>query len=237
MLLAIDTATRSMSLALHNGVQLLAEQTCVAGNQQNSQLAPSIHQLADRCGVSLADLTAVAVCTGPGSYTGLRVGVALAKGIAMTSGVPLVAVPTLEILAAGVTQYKPATILIAIVQAGRGRIIAGHFRRKSNAWYIDTEPYITTWEDLIASLEEGKYLFTGEINEAGQIAIATAAESVQIALVSVSERARRAGNLAELGWASLCEAGGQMGQPVPENIRQAFKPALVQPVYLKSPTD
>lgn len=237
MLLAIDTATRSMSLAIHSGVQLLVEQTCVAGNQQNSQLAPSIHQLAARCGVSLSDLTAVAVCTGPGSYTGLRVGVALAKGIAMTAGIPLVPVPTLNILAAGVTHYKPASLLVAIVQAGRGRIIAGHYRRKANNWHIETESYITDWDNLLAGLEPGKYLFTGEINETGEAAIAAADENVQITTVSVSERARRAGNLAELAWGALCEAGAHMGQPLPEDIQQTFKPALVQPVYLKSTTD
>jgi tRNA threonylcarbamoyladenosine biosynthesis protein TsaB len=237
MLLAIDTATRSMSLALHDGQVLLAEQTCVAGKQQNSQLAPTIDYLTTMCGITLADLKAVAVCQGPGSYTGLRVGVALAKGIATTARLPLVGITTLDIVAAGVTECNTRATLIAAVQAGRGRIIAAHYQRKANQWFSKTDPQITTWASLMAGLEAGTYFITGEIDDKAEAAMGNAPDGVVLKPVSVSNRARRAGNLAELALAMLKEAGyAQEGQR-PEKLHEAFHPMRVLPIYLKSPDE
>lgn len=237
MLLAIDTATRSMSLALHDGEVLLAEQTCVAGRQQNSQLAPTIDYLVNLCGITLADLKAVAVCRGPGSYTGLRVGVALAKGIATTAHLPLIGIDTLDILAAGVTECNTRAILIAAVQAGRGRIIAAQFRRKDRQWQARTEPVITTWAEMIADLEPGTYFVTGELNEKWDAACENAPDGVTLKPVAVSDRARRAGHLAELAWSVLNAGGYKTGEHTTEALHEAFHPAHVLPIYLKSPDE
>src|SRR5690606_20526166 len=101
MLLAIDTATRSLSLALHDGDTVIAEQMWRTGNRHNALLAPAIQQMMDVCDVTMQDITAIAVTTGPGSYTGLRIGVAFAKGLAAVNNLPLIGVSTLDMLAAG----------------------------------------------------------------------------------------------------------------------------------------
>ena len=82
MLLAIDTATSLLGIALHDGDRLLAECTLTVDRSHSAVLAPMIKQIMERTGVAGDELTALAVSVGPGSYTGLRIGVALAKGMA-----------------------------------------------------------------------------------------------------------------------------------------------------------
>ena len=101
MLLAIDTATSLLGIALHDGDRLLAECTLVVDRSHSAVLAPMIKQIMERTGVTGDELTGLAVSVGPGSYTGLRIGVALAKGMAAARGLPLVPVTTLDTLAAG----------------------------------------------------------------------------------------------------------------------------------------
>lgn len=224
MLLAVDTATRTMSIALHDGQALLAEQTWRTGSHHNQLLAPAVQAMAETCGITMQDLTATAVSTGPGSYTGLRIGVALAKGIATTGELPLVGVSSLDILAAGQPFHSTRYRLLAVLQAGRGRIIAGQYRARKGRWEADDEPQITTWKTLLGTLE-GSFYVTGEVEADGRAAIAAAEPSrLSLTLVPPAYRLRRAGFLADEAWRRL-----NAGAP------DDFDPALVLPVYLKSP--
>jgi len=81
MLLAIDTSTRTLSLALHDGDQILAETTWRTANYHTVELTPSIASMLGQGSVAPADLKAIAVALGPGSFTGLRIGLAAAKGL------------------------------------------------------------------------------------------------------------------------------------------------------------
>ncbi|MDQ7026842.1 MAG: tRNA (adenosine(37)-N6)-threonylcarbamoyltransferase complex dimerization subunit type 1 TsaB [Anaerolineae bacterium] len=225
MLLAIDTATRSLSLALHNGNTLIAEQTWRTGNQHNVLLAPSVQHMMAVCDVTTHALTAVAVSNGPGSYTGLRIGVAFAKGIAAVNKLPLIGVSTLDMLAAGQpfknTRYK----LLAILQAGRGRIIAAQYRVKKGRWDALTNPEITTWDDLLQNIE-GSYYITGEVDDNGRNAIESAKlEAASLTLVDPANRARRAGFLAQEAWRRY-HAGDE----------EDFSPAKLVPVYMNKPS-
>ena len=96
MLLAIDTATQALSIALHDGAALAAEHTLKADRRHSALLAPLIKQMMAQCDVTSGDLSALAVSVGPGSYTGTRIGVAMAKGMAAAAELPLVPVTTLE---------------------------------------------------------------------------------------------------------------------------------------------
>ena len=78
MLLAIDTTTRFVSIALYNGVEILAEQTWQSLNQHTEQLAPAVYHMMERAEIEMDELTGLGISTGPGSYTGLRIGIALA---------------------------------------------------------------------------------------------------------------------------------------------------------------
>ena len=80
MLLAIDTSTRMIGVALYDGVQILSETLWLSGQYHTVELAPTVDALVEQAGVPLADIQVVAVALGPGSFTGLRIGLAFAKG-------------------------------------------------------------------------------------------------------------------------------------------------------------
>ncbi len=83
MLLAVDTSTRWTGLALYNGVYVLGEMIWQSQNTHTVEVAPAIQELLKRAGAKTADLRAVGVAIGPGSFTSLRIGLSLATGIAL----------------------------------------------------------------------------------------------------------------------------------------------------------
>ena len=107
MLIAIDTSTRQMGVALFDGVQILSEMTWQSQQYHTVELAPTVAALMERAEISMSELDVVAVALGPGSFTGLRIGISLAKGMALAGRLAIVGIPTLDILAAA--------------QPGRGR--------------------------------------------------------------------------------------------------------------------
>jgi tRNA threonylcarbamoyladenosine biosynthesis protein TsaB len=222
MLLAIDTATRIMSLALHDGHNLLAEQTWHTANNHTAELAPTIWALLERCQTAIDDLTALAVCCGPGSFTGLRIGVALAKGIAAVRGLPLVGVSTLDILAAAQPYYQ-GNGLVIVVEAGRGRIITATYRWRKGQWGHRGEPQLMTWDRLIESIDGPAYI-AGDIDPDGQQAVEAAqAREVPVRVVPAAYRLRRAGFLAQQALDRLAENG-------PES----YEAARLVPLYVQT---
>ena len=218
MLLAIDTATQYISLALHDGDAIRAEQTWFSPNAHTAELAPAVRAILQQADLATADLTAIAVSIGPGSYTGLRIGVALAKGVASAKGLPLVGIGTLDILAAAQPHFQGG--LIVVVQAGRGRVIAATYQWRKGRWKQRSEPQLMNWATLIASVD-GPACLTGEVNETGRDAVASAAaQDVPIILAPAVARLRRAGYLAEEAWTRLRE------EP------DGFQAASVVPVYV-----
>lgn len=225
MLLAIDTATHVMSLALHDGKNLLSEQTWLTPNRHTIELTPAVQTMLRMCEVSVIDLTALAVCTGPGSYTGLRIGVAMAKGMAAVKSLPLIGMTSLDILAAGQPYYQSGAGLIPVVQAGRGRIIINTYRWRKGKWASHAEPRLMDWETLLNSID-GPAQITGEIDDPGMDAIKNAqAKDLPVTIAPPAYRLRRAGFLAEYAWEKLRDAGED---------RSAFAPARLLPVYIKS---
>ena len=215
MLLAIDTATRTASLALHDGGQVRYEATWEAGRRHTVQLAPRLFAALEDLGLGAEDLTAVAVTTGPGSFTGLRVGMALAKGLSMARNLPLVGIPTLDVVAAA--QGRDRRPLIAVLQAGRGRICTATYRWR-NGWQRRDGPRLTTWEDLARTVARPT-LFCGEVDERGRTVLE---ELGDLAIVlPPAWRLRRAGFLAELAWDRLRRG-------------ETDDPATLTPIYLHS---
>ena len=196
MILAIDTATDWLGLALHDGATVLAEFGWRSRCTQTVELAPAVAQLWSRTGVAPSDLSAVAVAIGPGSYTGLRVGLALAKGIALAQKLPLVGVPTLDIVAAAVCRLE--TDLVVVAQAGRTRLWAGQYQwAVKRGWEGIGEPMLTTWDELATRLQL-PVAFAGEIDAAAAKLLRRSNRSAIIA--PPAESVRRAATLAEIGW-------------------------------------
>ncbi|MDX1613363.1 MAG: tRNA (adenosine(37)-N6)-threonylcarbamoyltransferase complex dimerization subunit type 1 TsaB [Candidatus Promineifilaceae bacterium] len=218
MILAIDTATRWTGLALFDGRQLLAEHGWRSLNNQTVELAPTVQQVLARAGLTPAELSAVSVAIGPGSYTGLRIGLGFAKGLSLANQTALVAVPTLDIVAAGVSPF--AGRLIAVVEAGRTRVCAGPYTWQDGAgWQSAGEATITTWEELLQA-EEEPVRFAGEVSPTAAKQIRTAGKSFSLAPPTAC--VRRAGHLAEIGW---------------KRLRRGWTddPAELAPLYLRDP--
>jgi tRNA threonylcarbamoyladenosine biosynthesis protein TsaB len=100
LLLAFDTATPAVTVALHDGSRVVAERTTVDARRQGELLAPHIHEVLVSAGKLPVDLTQLAVGVGPGPFTGLRVGVVTARVMAEALGIEAVGVCTLDVLAA-----------------------------------------------------------------------------------------------------------------------------------------
>lgn len=100
-ILYIETATDVCSVALSRGAEVIGLKEEAGGNNHAKHLLPFVDEVLKQSGCTVSDLNGVAVSVGPGSYTGLRIGVSTAKGIAYTAGIPVMAVGTLESIAQG----------------------------------------------------------------------------------------------------------------------------------------
>lgn len=113
MILSIDTSTTVCSVALHNlEGTLVSFYELHVEHSHSSYLNKMIENLLENTGLTFKDLKAVAISEGPGSYTGLRIGTASAKGFCYTLDIPLIAVSTLQSMAKEVSQYNTSSALL-----------------------------------------------------------------------------------------------------------------------------
>jgi tRNA threonylcarbamoyladenosine biosynthesis protein TsaB len=135
--LAVETSGRIGSIAVARGAEVLAEEQFPHGLQHAAMILPVIDRLCRAQGWTPRDIEQLHVSAGPGSFTGLRIGVTLAKTMALAGGVKLVAVPTLRVLA----ENAPAEArhLVLVLDAKRGQIFTARFERVGPAW-IEREP-------------------------------------------------------------------------------------------------
>ena len=130
LILNIETATEVCSVSLAESGKLIALKEDTEGQQHAKLLTVFIEQLFDENKLSLADLKAVAVSMGPGSYTGLRIGVSAAKGIAYAADIPLIAISTLQAMAYGVSKNKKFpgnTLFCPMIDARRMEVYSAIF--------------------------------------------------------------------------------------------------------------
>jgi tRNA threonylcarbamoyladenosine biosynthesis protein TsaB len=125
--LAIECATPQQSVALVEGDRVVAESSYLAEGPRGGRLMPAVDAVMRKAGWVPREIDVVAVSVGPGSFTGVRVGVATAKGLALGTGARLVGVSTLEALAEGYP--VPNVVVCALLDAYRGEVYAALFRR------------------------------------------------------------------------------------------------------------
>ncbi len=146
-----------------------------------SELMPAVASAMDRAGVDWGDLDAIAVGVGPGTFTGLRIGVATARALATAAGLPLRRVSSLAALAAGIE----AAVRLPLIDARRGELFAALFEADRELW----PPFAATPDDLVARLREdgftplaagdGSLRFRGMLEQAG-IPVAPADSEVHL---------------------------------------------------------
>ncbi len=195
-LLAIDSSTRTSGLAVYDGLQVRYECSWTGMDFHGVDLAPQIQKALDLSGSKIKDFGAVAVATGPGSYTGLRIGLALAKGLAFANSLALIAVPSLDILVAG--QPLQDLPLVAVLQAGRSRLVVGRYKVKKERWQAEGALSLMTVEELSESIHHPT-LICGELGESERAALGRKYKNAVIQ--SAAWSVRRPALLAELAWA------------------------------------
>lgn len=212
MLLAIDTATRNLSLALHDGVTVVAESSWRTADHHTVELAPQTALLLRRAGLTPDQLPGVAVALGPGSYTGLRIGLGLAKGLALAHNLPLIGVPTFEIL----MRAQPAREekALAVLQAGRGRILVAPYRwnKQMQTWETEAPAQVTNWSRLSEEITEPTFI-CGEVEAAGRDLFGLRKVKNLVSFASPAQSLRRAGYLAEIGWERLRASPSAVDHP------------------------
>lgn len=176
--LGIDTSTMTGGVALLKGDQLVGESILNIRTTHSERLLPALERLLADGGLKVQDLDLLSVVTGPGSFTGLRIGVTTAKGLSYALGIPAVGVTTLEGYGC---QFKffPG-VVVALVDARRGNVFWQAFRggvAMREAAYGALQD-VLTW--CSRELEE-QYLFVGDgsINHSGMLSfIAPASQSL-----------------------------------------------------------
>ncbi len=128
LLLAVDTATALVSAALHDGERVLAEAAASAGRGHAEALAGLVETVLARSGRRRTELTALAAGTGPGPFTGLRVGIVTARVMGLALGVPVHGICTLDALAAQAAAARPQ------LADGPGFLVATDARRREVYW-------------------------------------------------------------------------------------------------------
>lgn len=217
MLLAIDTATRTAGLALYDSGGLHVEQLWRTGDNHTIELMPYIVRACEQAGLQPSGLQAVAVSLGPGSFTGMRVALSVAKGLVLALRIPLLGVPTLE--ATAYAFAREVLPVCAVLPAGRARWVAAVYQSLAGHWQRRHDPVLGGEDALIALIREPT-LVCGEFDQ--RLAAALHERSHGLALVvSPALAARRAGYVAELAWMRF--AAGESDDP-----------ASLSPIYMQN---
>jgi tRNA threonylcarbamoyladenosine biosynthesis protein TsaB len=154
-ILAIDTATEACSVALYNtsssaqaGETLAYFELCAREHTQ--RILPMVEQILAEAGITLAQLDALAFGRGPGSFTGVRIGIGIAQGLAFGAELPLLPISTLQTMAQGAFRQTGAERVLAAIDARMGEVYWGQFTRESaGVWAGEATEVVIKPEQLI----------------------------------------------------------------------------------------
>jgi tRNA threonylcarbamoyladenosine biosynthesis protein TsaB len=151
-ILAVDTATRSCSVAIVDKESLLAEMTVVNEQTHSKHLLEMIHLVVKHSGLKLSDLNGYAVTRGPGSFTGLRIGISSVKGLAAAQEKPIAGVSSLDVLARQVS-FSPY-LICSLIDARRDEVYSSRYRYKDGKLKKEGKEQAVSPEDAIDEINE-----------------------------------------------------------------------------------
>lgn len=151
MILALETGGELASLALLEEMEVAAERAFRHRMSLSQELLPAVDELLARAHVEWEDVEAVAVGLGPGSYTGLRIGVVTAKALAWAAGRPVLGISSLAALAAP-HLAPPETLLCAVLEARTGEFFTGLYQRRDGELQVRAEATVLRAEELAQRL-------------------------------------------------------------------------------------
>jgi tRNA threonylcarbamoyladenosine biosynthesis protein TsaB len=196
MLLAVDTSTAQVGLAVYDGAQVIGEYAWRSSQRHTVELAPAVANLLSRSGLTMDNIQVLGVALGPGSFTSLRVGLSLVKGLALARHLAIVGIPTLDILAAN--QPASRLPLLAAIQAGRSRLAVGWYKSSKKGWQARGPARVVSLQELVDEIHTPS-LVCGEFTAEDRGRLAN--DKVNVKLISPAQSVRRPAVLAELAWA------------------------------------
>lgn len=199
LILGIETATMTGGIALLDENRLISEYTLNVRTTHNARLMPALDQMLKDSSVDKYEISGIAVSLGPGSFTGLRIGLATAKGLAMGLDIPLVGIPTLDALARNIpfSMYQVCPVL----DAKKKEIYTSIFRYEDSE-LIRLTPYsVIPPDELIKQIHE-KTIFLGDAVDAYKSLLFGKLGDMAI-FAPDSCRLPRAAIVAEMGLAKL----------------------------------
>lgn len=243
LLLALDTSTRQSSVALCTEDELAGEYVWNAGTNHSVELLGHIQRMLAECQLTMEQIDAVAVATGPGSFNGVRVALSTAKALAFALKKPLLGVSTLDIIATQQQQWRAP--VCAILEAGRGELYAASYmfdevaeisgnvtyRMHRLSEYLMLPPqrlsmhlleHANEWVGVPGERALPPFLFCGEISAASRQGLHTQMQE-NCLFVTGLQSARRSSVLAMLAFQRL-----QKGEE--------DDPLLLEPLYLRRPS-
>ncbi len=212
MELAIDTSTRFASVGISREGELVSELTWRSERNHSVELMPTVGYMLKRSNITITDIQAIYVASGPGGFSALRVGMSAAKAMASSLSVPLIAVGTLDIEA---HPYRGlGRPVCALIGAGRNRLYVGRFDDAQQPTYEVAQ------HSELASVAAGDAIFCGEAAaDAADLIRSTFGNDTLIA--AQQQPTRHANVLASLGW-NMLRAG------------RTADPLTLEPIYLRS---
>jgi tRNA threonylcarbamoyladenosine biosynthesis protein TsaB len=215
-ILCIETSTAICSVAVVSEDAILSVCELTEGNAHASMLTSLIEEAVVKAGIRLQQLDAIAISKGPGSYTGLRVGMSTAKGLCFALDKPMLAIDTLQALAARYMQLQPLlepTLIVPMIDARRMEVYSAVFDEKLHQ-VENTAATIVDEHSFAAIKEQHKVVFVG--NGAGKCEA-----------VLAHPNALFAGDV-------NCSASGMFEQAVKAFAEKRFEDvAYIEPYYLK----
>lgn len=217
LILALDTTTREGSAAVVGDGRVLAELSGDASLTHGQRLPADVGRVLEAAGVALRDVELFAVAVGPGSFTGLRVGIATIQGLATATGHPVVPVSALDALARTVDPAEPETRIASWMDAQRGEVFAALYDARhaelAAPSSASAEETLSAWGTSIAGVP---LTFVGD----GALRYADTIRARRAAARIVRPTPRLAGSIGKLAW---------------ERRDQAVAPHAVVPIYIRRP--
>lgn len=195
MILALDTSTKWVGIAIYDGAQVLFEKIWKTCRRHTIELSPAVREALKDAGLGFSELSAVAVALGPGSFTSLRIGLAVAKGFSLSLHIPVIGVPSLNVTAYG--QPLSENAMICVLKAGRGRFAAQDYLVVEDNWQPRGDIYAASPEDLENRITS-RTIIRGEIGEQERKILERRWRNALVA--SPAENVRRPAHLAEIAW-------------------------------------
>lgn len=195
MILALDTSTQFMGISIYDGSQTLYEKVWKTNRRHTVELSPAINGALKEISVELKTINALAVALGPGSFTSLRIGLAVAKGLSFALQIPVFGIPSLAITAFGqpLKEHK----MICVLKVGRGRYAAQTYAVDNGSWTAVDDIFTASANELEEQITSPT-IIRGEIDQKDRQILQRRWRNALVA--SPADNVRRPAHLAEIAW-------------------------------------